>query len=51
MLLHTVISEAAAAPRVRLMIVGTKVDLVLASELQNVLRCKRGVVILEGLDQ
>ena len=45
-LLHwlSVISEAAAAPHVRLMIVGTKVDLVLASELQNVLRCKRGVV-------
>jgi GTPase SAR1 family protein len=45
-LLHwlSVISEAAAAPHVRLMIVGTKVDLVPASELQNVLRSKRGVV-------
>jgi GTPase SAR1 family protein len=45
-LLHwlSVIPEPTAFPHVRLMIVGTKIDLVLASELQNVLRCKRGVV-------
>ena len=45
-LLHwlSVIPEPAASPHVRLMIVGTKIDLVLASELQGVLQCKRSVV-------
>jgi GTPase SAR1 family protein len=53
-LLHwlSVIHEPAASPHVRLMIVGTKVDLVLGSELQNVLQCKRGVVhqVIEAKD-
>jgi GTPase SAR1 family protein len=45
-LLHwlSVVPEPAASPHVRLMIVGTKIDLVLASELQAVLQCKRSVV-------
>jgi GTPase SAR1 family protein len=45
-LLHwfSVIPEPAACPHVRLMIVGTKIDLVLANELQGVMQCKRSVV-------
>ena len=45
-LLHwlSVIPEPTASPHVRLMIVGAKIDLVLASELQGVLQCKRSVV-------
>jgi GTPase SAR1 family protein len=45
-LLHwlSVVPEPAASPYVRLMIVGTKIDLVQSSELQGVLQCKRSVV-------
>jgi GTPase SAR1 family protein len=46
-LLHwlSVIPEFAASPHMRLMIVGTKIDMVPYSELKGVLRCKRGVVL------